>query len=327
MLGLFNVHFGRGDFARALEVGNQADRMLTVGYGGYPVLMGQALCMMGELVEARSCLERALLKYDPTLDADSGLFCRADVVATSFLAKVEFALGNLDRSIELTNDAMQLARQQGHPLAIAIAYLGQLFMATETGGLGLAQALADEALDYVTEHNLGNFRLWVAYQRAALSMQVDAGAAIATMHQVLEEADATGTLMFRPAQLGLLGVAYARTGRTQEALALIDRGLETARKTRGLESVPALRRLRAKTLLEWRPAEAIQELEASLAIARSQSARLEELRSATLLARMLKDTDRREYANAVLASVYGTFTQGHHFADLKQAARVLASFK
>ena len=325
LLGLFNVHFGRGEYLQALDVGHQADQLLSVGYGGYPVLIGQTQCMMGRFPEARRSLEQALAKYDPTLDAESGLFCQADVVATSFLAKVEFALGNLDSCRQLTDAAMALARQQGHPLALAIALLGKLFLATEAGDLPHAQTIADEALAHVKHHNLENYRLWVAYHRAALSLRTNPSAAIATMHQLLDEADTASSLMFRPAQLGLLGAAYAGTGRTEEALSLIDQGLETARQARGLEVVPALHRLRAKTLAATRPAEAVKELELSLAIAGEQSARIEELRSATVLARLLKETNQRTYARDLLAGIYGGFTQGHQFPDLQHARRVLAS--
>jgi tetratricopeptide (TPR) repeat protein len=326
LLGLFNVHFGRAEFLQALDVGQQANRLLSVGYGGYPVLVGQTQCMMGNFIDARRSLEQTLNKYDPTLDANSGLFCRADVVATAFLAKVEFSLGNLDRSSELTRTTMDLARAEGHPLALAIAFLGQLLLATEAADWGFAQKVADEALAHVKLHSLENYRLWLAFHRAALSLRTNPNAAIATMHQILGEADAAGTQLFRPAQLGLLGAAYAGTGRKEDALSIIDQGLEIARETQGLEAAPALLRLRAKLLSETNLAAAIEDLEASLAMARHQSARMEELRSATVLARILKDTDRRDYAKDLLARIFGTFSQGHEFPDLKQAERVLASF-
>ncbi|MEQ1524745.1 MAG: hypothetical protein ABL936_26090, partial [Aestuariivirga sp.] len=43
-LGLFNVHFGRGELRQALDVASQAHQHLSAGFGGYPVLMGQAHC-------------------------------------------------------------------------------------------------------------------------------------------------------------------------------------------------------------------------------------------------------------------------------------------
>ncbi len=325
LLGLFNVHFGRGDFPQALEVGRQAHSLLSVGFGGYPVLMGQAHCMMGNLREAHRDLEEALAKYNPTLDEQSGLFCTADIVATAFLAKVEFAFGNLDRASELTRATMDLAQQQGHPLALALAYLSQLLLATEAGDWAQAQTIADEAYVHVEEHGLQNYRLWVAYHRAGLSLRTDPSAAIATMHQILQQADAAGTQMFRPAQLGLLGAAYAGIGRQVEALAFIDQGLAVARQTHGLEAAPALHRLRAKILVESRRSEAVQELETSLVMARQQGALLEQLRSATLLANILKQTDRQGYATELLSSILGTFTEGQQFPDLRHASRTLAS--
>ena len=51
---------------------------------------------------------------------------------------------------------MAMARQQGHPVALAIAYLGQLFLAAEEGDLDQAQAIADDALTHVTRYHLSN---------------------------------------------------------------------------------------------------------------------------------------------------------------------------
>ena len=325
LLGLFNVHFGRGELDKALEVAGQADRFLTVGYGGYPTLLGQTLCMMGRFHEARSTLMRALDIYDPSLDEGSGLFSPADVVATSFLAKVEFALGNFEQTVELTGRATDLARQHCNPLGLAIADLGRIYLATEQADFSAAQRMTDEALAYVTEHNLGNFRLWIAFHSAALSVRTDPGAAVASMERILNEADAAGTLMFRPMHLGLLGVAYAATGKTDQALDAISRGLEIARATSGFEALPALHRFRAKVLQATNPQHAIAELEVSLAVARGQSALTEELRSATALARMLKGTGREDYAKACLSQAVLSFKPGLDFPDLKQAVRVLSS--
>ena len=327
LLGLFNFHFGRGELNKALEVAQQADQALAVGYGGYPVLLGQSLCTMGRFPEARRSLEKALAGYDASLDAQSGLFCRADVVATSFLAKTEFALGNLDRAAELTQAAMDLARQQGHPVALAIAYLSQLFFASEAGDLALAQTTAEEALAHATKHDLGNYLLWVSFHCAALTLRADAAASIAIMEKNLEQAKSAGTLMFRPAQLGLLGAAYSSQGKHEDALHLIDEGIATAQQTGGLESLPALYRLRANTLTKlMRPAAAIREAEHSLSIAQAQSARTEELRAATLLARLLSEPVRREQVLDLLSNLYAKFQHGLQIPDLKHAARVLTSF-
>jgi predicted ATPase len=53
------------------------------------------------------------------------------------------------------------------------------------------------------------------------------------------------------------------------------------------------------------------------------SAKLLELRASTSLARVLRDTNRREEAGKMLAEIYGWFTEGFDTADLKDAKALL----
>jgi predicted ATPase len=48
-----------------------------------------------------------------------------------------------------------------------------------------------------------------------------------------------------------------------------------------------------------------------------------ELRAAVSLARLLKRQRKREEARAVLAPIYGWFTEGFDTADLKEAKKLL----
>jgi tetratricopeptide (TPR) repeat protein len=325
-LGLFNVHFGRGELERAFEVAEQADQALSVGYAGYPVLLGQTLCMMGRFLEARARLSAALAKYDPSLDAESGLFARVDVVATVFLAKTEFALGDYSRAAELTVRAKQLAHDQDHPIAQALAYMGEMFLASEAGDLTRAKTIADEALAHATQNGLSNYRRWIAFHCAALGMRSDPTGAIAAMVRLLAESEAEGTRMFRAGQLGLLGVAHASIGRHVEALFHIDDGIRTANEALNMESMPALYRLRARTLLVMqRPEEALLDVEAALRMAQSQSALTDELRSAIMLVGIHQNTSQRETSRGLLAATYARFEKGVGLPDLKYAERLLAS--
>src|SRR5262249_16182884 len=61
----------------------------------------------------------------------------------------------------------------------------------------------------------------------------------------------------------------------------------------------------------------------ALDIARGQSARLWELRAATGLARLCRDHGKRQEAVALLAQVYGWFTEGFDTPDLQEAKVLL----
>jgi predicted ATPase len=61
----------------------------------------------------------------------------------------------------------------------------------------------------------------------------------------------------------------------------------------------------------------------ALDIARGQQAKSWELRAATNLARLLARQGRREEARALLAPIYGWFTEGFDTADLEEAKGLL----
>ena len=61
----------------------------------------------------------------------------------------------------------------------------------------------------------------------------------------------------------------------------------------------------------------------AIEIARRQSARSQELRATTSLARLLAKQGRRDEARAMLADIYGWFTEGFDTADLKDAKALL----
>ena len=63
--------------------------------------------------------------------------------------------------------------------------------------------------------------------------------------------------------------------------------------------------------------------QAALAVARAQQAKSWELRAAMSMARLWHDQGMREKARALLAPVYGWFTEGFDTRDLKEAKALL----
>ena len=69
--------------------------------------------------------------------------------------------------------------------------------------------------------------------------------------------------------------------------------------------------------------EAEESLRTAVVISRRQQAKSWELRAATSLARLLRDSGRRDEAHTMLADIYGWFTEGFDTADLKDAKALL----
>ena len=61
----------------------------------------------------------------------------------------------------------------------------------------------------------------------------------------------------------------------------------------------------------------------AIEVARKQSAKSWELRATTSLARLLDRQGKRDEARAMLAEIYGWFTEGFDTADLKDAKTLL----
>jgi predicted ATPase len=74
-------------------------------------------------------------------------------------------------------------------------------------------------------------------------------------------------------------------------------------------------------------AKAQTHFERALEIARAQQAKSWELRAATSLARMWRDSGRRAEAYGLLAPAYGWFTEGFDTLDLAKAKALLAELK
>jgi predicted ATPase len=120
--------------------------------------------------------------------------------------------------------------------------------------------------------------------------------------------------------LCLLASGLGKAGRTEEGLQLVEEGFASVAKTGEQGSSPSLHHVKGELLLaQTDVAEAQRCFRTAIEIARRQSARSEELRATTSLARLLAKQGKRDEARAMLAEIYGWFTEGFDTADLKDA--------
>jgi len=123
-----------------------------------------------------------------------------------------------------------------------------------------------------------------------------------------------------------LAEALGAAGKPEEGLEAAQRGFDLMARTGEREHAAELYRLKGELTLLRNRGE-IDAAEASIregiAVAREQRAKWMELRSTVSLARLLRDTNRRDDARAMLAEIYGWFTEGFDTADLKGAKALL----
>ena len=120
--------------------------------------------------------------------------------------------------------------------------------------------------------------------------------------------------------------AYRAIGRYEDGLRHVDDSLRLSDETGERTARAELYRLKGELLLAQDSANAAmaeREIRTAINVAREQSAKSWELRASTSLARLLRDTNRRDEARAMLAEIYNWFTEGFDTPDLMEAKALL----
>jgi predicted ATPase len=130
--------------------------------------------------------------------------------------------------------------------------------------------------------------------------------------------------------LAMLAEVLRKVGRHDDALGALGIGVTQAEQQGQHFCDAELHRLRAEILLDM-DGNAVEEAEAlfgqSLEIARSQEAKMFELRAATSLARRWQRQGKRDAARALLAPLYAWFTEGFGTRDLIAAKALLEELR
>ena len=132
----------------------------------------------------------------------------------------------------------------------------------------------------------------------------------------------SGARVWTTGYLGLISAAQARAGKISEALESAEHALEA--NPAELSWRPDAIRMRGELRLRIGLGEAAEtDFRDSIALAQKIGAKAWELRSVMSLARLLRDSGRRDEARAMLAEIYNWFTEGFDTADLKDAKALL----
>ena len=129
-----------------------------------------------------------------------------------------------------------------------------------------------------------------------------------------------------PLHFSVLGRANAEVGQFDDAWRYMGEAMVAIETTNERWFEAEANRIAGEiTLLSPEPntAKAQTHFERALQTARQQKAKSWELRAAMSMARLWHDQGKREEAHALLAPIYGWFTEGFDTRDLKEAKTLL----
>jgi predicted ATPase len=349
LLGLCGFYIMRGELRIAQEV---VDQLLSLAETtdaalvrlGAHNMAGLVLFYQGEFIAALAHFEQAIELYDPaqhspnqlrgfSVDHDPGVSCAAHTAMTLMM------LGYQDRAAASMRDCLGLARSIDHPLSLAMAYNFAATFHQYRRETHVVQELEDVRLEYATKHDFDLFLLLGEIYRGWLFAEQgrqEEGAA--RIQHGLAVYQAIGAELGRPTFLAILADVCNELGRPDEARSAIREALDLGERT-GLHYWDAeLQRLKGTLALRSEPSSGSRErdpghrpterdaetcfLEA-IEIARRQQAKSCELRAATSLSRLWHGQGKTRKAQALLAEVYGWFTEGFETPDLIDARALL----
>jgi predicted ATPase/transcriptional regulator with XRE-family HTH domain len=279
----------------------------------------------GELRLAREHLERGFALYDPERHRAHALIYGQDpgVVCLSRVAWTLWCLGYPQQALERSQQGVALAERGAHPFSLAFALSYGAMVRLFRREPELARAMAEAGIAVSAEHGYPLFHGMSAYIHGwALTEQGRLADGMAQMRQGLTTFRATGAESGVPYFLAQLAALYARTGRTDEAVALDQEALALLAQTGENWFESSVHLLHGETLRYCRApeVEAVTSFRRAVAAARRRHARSFELQALLALSRHSLATDEEVEALATLAS---TFAEGRDTPDLTEARRLL----
>jgi predicted ATPase len=283
------------------------------------------LISLGEFVAGLAQVEQGIALYDAQQHRAHAFLYGQDPGAgcLSYAAQALWILGYPDQALQRSNASLTLAHGLSHPFSLAHTLL---FVVTVHGWRRewhVVQTHAEALLALATEMGFAQYVARGTYLRGwALAMQGQAEEGIAQLRQGVDALWATGSGQEGP--LALLAQAYGHSGHSAEGLAVLAEVLASGTDTAGRGG--PLYRLKGDLLLRQAvPDEPQAEVcfQQALDIARRRQARAWELQAAVSLSRLWQRQGKRDAAHALLAPVYGWFTEGFATLEIQEAKTLL----
>jgi class 3 adenylate cyclase/predicted ATPase len=334
LFGLWRFYNIQPQFHTARELGETLLRLAQRIHDPAPSVvahyaLGWTWFCLGALPAARQHLEEGIAHYTPDqrhapafrMGQDPGVACGA------FAAMTLWLLGYPAQALARLDDALALAHELSHPFSLAFASCLAAFVSQFRRDVPATYEHAETAVVLSTEQG---FTQWLAMGTSlrgwALAMQGQGEEGRAQVRQGIAAWRATGAALLGPYFCTLLADVSAHLGHPADGLQALAEAhtLVEQQEERWWEAEIA--RLQGVLLLRQTgtpETEAETWLRQALDVAHRQEAKSLELRAAMSLARLWQQQGKRAEAHALLAPIYGWFTEGFDTADLQEAKALL----
>ncbi|HEY5866447.1 MAG TPA: hypothetical protein VI542_13020, partial [Candidatus Tectomicrobia bacterium] len=324
----------RGQVQEAHQLGEQLFRLAQGQVDPVPrmlahFMLGQAAFYLGKPAMAQTHHAQVLALY-PVQEAQA-LAVRygldLGVGAHSWQAWALWQLGTPTQALRHSQAARTLAHEGSHAMSLAFALIWATVVHQFRRDVSAVHELAMAAITLATAQG---FTQRVAHATVlhgwALARQGQGDVGRAAIRQGLAASLATGSMLLQPYGLGLLAETYETGGPPEEGLAVLAEAQAVMAVTGVQWYAAELSRLQGALLLQQAVPDAAQAeacLQQALALARQQQTKSWELRAAMSLSRLWQQQGKHAEARALLAPIYGWFTEGFDTADLQEAKVLL----
>jgi class 3 adenylate cyclase/tetratricopeptide (TPR) repeat protein len=331
LVSLASFYFTRGEPMRALgtgrrclELAEHASDDTALAYAAFQVACGAH--SSGQLGEAASRYAEAMLHAEQGNQRDLIVPITVRSAIAIHRSNVLASLGRVTEAVKLAEDGLRYAREARHLYSLGLALTVKQRTHCYLREPEITLTHAEEAIALSDERGFVDWMPWGRFHRgwalAALG-RVEEG--VAEMEEGVAGFERLGGVPWQRFSIALLAHGHARLGRHSEALDMIDKALEHVERSGELDGQAEMLRLKGAILLMGGEpnVKAEQCFRAALEVARAQEAKWWELRTTVSLARLLRDTGRRDEARTSLAAIYNWFTEGFGTADLIDAKSLL----
>jgi tetratricopeptide (TPR) repeat protein len=281
---------------------------------------------IGDFTTAKRDAERALKLYDPASPLHSRFTNDLQVNALTFLFRSQTYLGHLDRARAHRDEALAQARQRMH---------GHTLLTVESISFETDDAIGDDpkilrgrADELMAHAEASGFPHWTAgalrYRGTSLLRMGQTDDALTLLVEALAKLKATGAVTTVPCILTLIAETLRRAGRQTEVFQHFEEAERQIEATQERWYEAEMHRMYGECLIASGDlASAESRFNRALSVARSQQAKLWEIRAATSLAQLWRDQGKRRDAHNLLAPIYGWFTEGFDTPVLLDAKALL----